>query len=91
MRAGPNGTGKSTLLGCLLGRERLGTGAVALDGVRAERLERDRLARLHAHVPQFSHSAFAYTVAEYVLMGRTPHLQWGAALAGPMPMRMRWT
>ncbi len=74
---GPNGAGKSTLLRCLLGRERLAEGSVQLNGKQAATLDRRELAKLHAHVPQFSHAAFAYTVYEYVLMGRTPHLAWG--------------
>ncbi len=78
---GPNGAGKSSLLlalAALLPAE----GEVLLDGrpVRARSM-RER-ARTIALVPQQPVVPDALTVAEYVLLGRTPHLSLFGAEAG---------
>ncbi len=76
---GPNGTGKTTLLRCLLGLERMQSGRVTVDGQDLATLSRAAAARLLAYVPQASATAFAFRVADIVLMGRTPHLGFMAA------------
>jgi len=83
---GPNGTGKTTLLRCLLGLERMQAGRVTVDGQNLSTLSRAAVARLVAYVPQASATAFAFRVADIVLMGRTPHLGF---MAGPADRDLR--
>jgi iron complex transport system ATP-binding protein len=71
---GPNGSGKTTLLRLLAGTRRPQRGTVTLDGVPLARHSRTDLARRAAIVPQETHLAFDYTVADVAMMGRYPHL-----------------
>ena len=70
---GPNGAGKTTLLRAIAGLVRH-DGAVSLLGRPAASLDRRQRARAVAVVPQAPETPPWLTVAEYVLMGRTPHL-----------------
>ena len=70
---GPNGAGKTTLLRAIAGLLPH-AGRVSLLGRNAAALERRERARLLAVVPQTPETPPWLTVAEYVLMGRTPHL-----------------
>lgn len=75
---GPNGSGKSTLLnllgGVLNGRSGRLTGGVSLDGSALPQIAaRDRARRI-ALVPQTVPIPFAFTVREWVSLGRTPYL-----------------
>ena len=70
---GPNGAGKTTLLRAVA-RLVPYAGEIALDGRAATELPRSELARLVAVVPQEPSTPPWMTVAEYVLLGRTPHL-----------------
>ena len=70
---GPNGAGKTTLLRALAGLVPFG-GTVTLEGRAVRASSRRELARLVALVPQIPHMPPALTVAEYVLLGRTPHI-----------------
>ena len=70
---GPNGAGKSTLLRAVAGLvHRQGT--VEIGGDDGAVLGRRELARRVALVPQLPELPPSMTVAEYVLLGRTPHL-----------------
>ncbi|MFH1331319.1 MAG: ABC transporter ATP-binding protein [Actinomycetota bacterium] len=75
---GPNGAGKTSLL-----RARAGTvpsaGTVAVGGRPRRGTPRRRWARLVAAVAQHPVLPAAMTAAEYVLLGRTPHLGYLAA------------
>jgi iron complex transport system ATP-binding protein len=71
---GPNGSGKTTALRLLAGTRQPQGGSVTLDGVPVARLPRHVIARRMAVVPQETHLAFDYTVAEVAMMGRYPHL-----------------
>jgi iron complex transport system ATP-binding protein len=71
--AGPNGAGKTTLLRAIAGLVAY-RGTIRLGGDDARELGRRRLARTVALVPQNPATPPAMTVAEYVLLGRTPHL-----------------
>ncbi len=71
---GPNGSGKSTLLRALTGILPLSAGTVLLAGQPLSAYSRRQIAQRIAVVPQVSGSLFAFTVEDYVLMGRTPHL-----------------
>jgi iron complex transport system ATP-binding protein len=72
---GPNGAGKTSALRALAGLVAY-EGQVSLDGRDARRLGRRALARLVAFVPQKPETPPALTVAEYVLLGRTPHISY---------------
>jgi iron complex transport system ATP-binding protein len=71
---GPNGAGKSTLLRFVAGLVG-GEGALVLDGREAATLKRRDRARLVALVVQAPTIPEGATVADYVLLGRTPHIR----------------
>ncbi|OAI25815.1 hypothetical protein A1351_15755 [Methylosinus sp. R-45379] len=72
---GPNGAGKSTLVHCLLGLAAPHAGSVRVLGEDLDRLARREIAKRIAYVPQAGHSAFAFTVEQMVLMGRSAHIE----------------
>lgn len=76
---GPNGTGKTTLLRCLLGLERLHAGRVLVGGQNLAALSATQAARHIAYVPQATSATFAFRAIDIVLMGRTPHLAFMAS------------
>jgi len=76
---GPNGTGKTTLIRCLLGLERLATGRVAVHERDLARMGPAESARLMAYVPQDTSAVFAFLAFDVVLMGRSPHLRFMAS------------
>ncbi len=71
---GPNGAGKTTLLLVLLGILKPQRGSIWLEGQEASTLTRGERSRLVGLVPQMEHVAFEFSVEEYVLLGRAPHL-----------------
>jgi iron complex transport system ATP-binding protein len=73
MLIGPNGAGKTSVLRALCGLLPFG-GEALLDGRDVRELGRRELARLIAFVPQNPVTPPELTVAEYALLGRTPHL-----------------
>jgi iron complex transport system ATP-binding protein len=73
---GRNGAGKTTLLRVACGALAPDAGRVLLDGRALASLERRERARSVALVPQDTQVPFPFSVAELVLMGRTPHLGW---------------
>jgi iron complex transport system ATP-binding protein len=75
---GPNGAGKTTVLRALSGLVGY-RGSITVDGADARELGRRELARRIAIVPQLPERPPELTVAEYVLLGRTPHLGYLAA------------
>ncbi len=70
---GPNGAGKTTFLRALAGLVRF-SGDITLHGRAVHASNRRELARSVALVPQIPQTPPALTVAEYVLLGRTPHI-----------------
>ena len=72
---GPNGAGKTSALRALAGLVPF-DGDVRIDDQNARRLGRRALARLVAFVPQKPETPPELTVAEYVLLGRTPHISY---------------
>ncbi len=68
---GPNGVGKSTLFGCLLGVLRPQKGAVLLGGRNVAKLSGAEVAREIAYIPQNISLSYNYTVLDTVLMGAT--------------------
>jgi iron complex transport system ATP-binding protein len=71
---GPNGAGKTTLLHLALGWLKPWQGTIRLAGKRLGDYSRQELGRWMALVPQGEHIPFEYSVLEYVLLGRAPHL-----------------
>jgi iron complex transport system ATP-binding protein len=71
---GRNGAGKTTLLRIAAGTLAPDAGRVTLDGSEIASFDRRARARIVALVPQDTQVPFPFSVAELVLMGRTPHL-----------------
>lgn len=71
---GPNGTGKTTLLRCILGLLTPESGTVRIDGVNIRSLSSRQLARHVAYVPQNTATPFPFTTLDIAVMGRTPYL-----------------
>ncbi len=71
---GPNGAGKSTLLHLILGFYRPQEGSITLDGRPLSAYSRPVLSRTISLVPQREYVPFEYSVLEYILLGRTPYL-----------------
>ncbi len=76
---GPNGAGKTTLLRCVAGVLKH-DGAVLVDGNGVESLSARERAREIGYAPQVPVLPEAVTVAEYVMLGRTPYR---SLLVGP--------
>lgn len=79
---GPNGSGKSTLLKSLSGLVHLEGGSVSIGTSRLDRTPRRSWARLVSVVAQRPQIPLEMAVADYVLLGRTPHLG-PMAIEGP--------
>ena len=71
---GPNGSGKSTLVRTLVGRVKPASGTVLIDDRPIGDLDRPGVARAVAVVAQSEETAFPVTVAEYIALGRFPHI-----------------
>src|SRR5262245_11593559 len=71
---GPNGAGKTTLLRAISGALRPTAGSIRLGHIDLLRLRAAERARRVAVVPQGAQLPEGFSVAEVVLMGRTPHL-----------------
>jgi iron complex transport system ATP-binding protein len=80
---GPNGVGKTTLFKAILGFLELRGGRVRLEGRDLGDWGRRELARTVAYVPQAHGAPFPFSVADVVLMGRTPHLGVGGSPRQP--------
>ncbi len=76
---GSNGTGKTTLMRCILGLLKPTGGEILFDGHRLNTMSAARRSTFVAYVPQFSRLTFPYTVKEVVMMGRTGHFGLGRA------------
>jgi iron complex transport system ATP-binding protein len=70
---GPNGAGKTTILRALAGLVSF-AGSILLEGRAVFSSTRRQIARQIALVPQQPQTPPELTVAEYVLLGRTPHI-----------------
>jgi iron complex transport system ATP-binding protein len=77
---GPNGGGKTTLFRTVMGLLEPHGGTVSVQSSRLKDLSRQEIARRIGYVPQGHTGYFAFTVREFVLMGRTAHL---GAFASP--------
>lgn len=71
---GPNGVGKSTLLNCICGLLKPQVGTIDLCGRDITKETRKSIAQKIAYVPQKTTVSFDYTVRDFVVMGRTAHM-----------------
>jgi iron complex transport system ATP-binding protein len=71
---GPNGIGKTTLLKTLLGLIPALSGTISIGEEELASLDRRRIARKIAYVPQAQTTEFTYTVLDLVVMGRTAYV-----------------
>ena len=71
---GPNGAGKTSLLKILSGLQKSQQGTVTIKGKNINGYTRRNLSQILAIVPQQIEVGFPFTVADTVIMGRTPHL-----------------
>ena len=71
---GPNGAGKTSLLKIVSGLQKAPQGSVTIKGMNITRYTRRNLSQILAIVPQHIEVGFPFTVADTVIMGRSPHL-----------------
>jgi iron complex transport system ATP-binding protein len=71
---GPNGAGKTTLLHLILGWLKPQSGDILLDQRTLGGYTRRALGQWMGLVPQSEHIPFEYSLLEFVLLGRAPHL-----------------
>jgi iron complex transport system ATP-binding protein len=69
---GPNGCGKTTLIGLISGTHHLKHGEITIDGTSVRHISARDMAKFLAVVPQFNIINFPFTSLEIVLMGRYP-------------------
>jgi branched-chain amino acid transport system ATP-binding protein len=88
---GPNGAGKTTLLNCISGTLRPDRGRITFDGKQIERRRPHRIAALGiSRTLQLAEHFKAFTVLDYVLLGRQqflPHSVWLSGLNAPGVLR----
>jgi iron complex transport system ATP-binding protein len=72
---GPNGGGKTTLFRTVLGLLPSHEGKIFLDEKALPLLRREEIARRAGYVPQGHSAYFAFTLREFVLMGRTSRMK----------------
>lgn len=73
---GPNGVGKSTLIGCICNILQPKSGAVYIDGTSVRDIPVKELAKMIGYVPVSTSDSFPMIVVDAVLMGRHPHSKW---------------
>ncbi|WP_269848866.1 ABC transporter ATP-binding protein [Methanosarcina horonobensis] len=71
---GPNGAGKSTLIKCIAGIFKPAAGSIRILGEDTASLGEKGIARHIGYVPQQNEVVFPFTVLDFVVMGRAPHL-----------------
>ncbi len=71
---GPNGAGKTTFLHLALGWLKPQSGKILIDRRPLGDYSRRALGQCIGLVPQSEHTPFAYSLLEFVLLGRAPHL-----------------
>jgi iron complex transport system ATP-binding protein len=73
---GPNGSGKTTILKCINKILNPDKGEVFISNRNLKSIGLREMATFLSYVPQSTHSSFALTVFEMVLLGRRPYVRW---------------
>lgn len=73
---GPNGCGKSTLIKTICGINKQREGAISIDGISIESIEKKEAAKMVGYVPQNVTYSDYSTVFETILLGRFPYVEW---------------
>lgn len=76
---GPNGTGKTTLLRCILGLQKPREGTILFNDIDLCSLSPARRSQIVAYVPQTSRLTFPFSVFEAVMMGRVSQFGFGSS------------
>jgi iron complex transport system ATP-binding protein len=71
---GPNGAGKSTLLNCIASLLTPDSGDILFNGNSIKTMSIKDVSRCVGYVPQNHFPAYSYSVRDFVVMGRTPHM-----------------
>ena len=71
---GPNGAGKSTLLNCIGNLLEPEQGTVKLNGQNVRNFSPRQVARHLGYVFQMQNLSFDYSVRDYLVLGRAPHI-----------------
>ena len=71
---GANGCGKTTTLKCMLGLLEPFSGQVLVNGKDTTRMSEKERARHFAYIPQAHTPPFPFSVADVVILGRTPYV-----------------
>ena len=71
---GPNGAGKTSLLKCLMRIYSFSEGDIFFQGNPIKNFSQRNLAKQISYVPQSDGRTLPFTVEEFVMMGRYPHL-----------------
>lgn len=71
---GTNGAGKSTLLNCIANLYKPAAGRIWLNGQDMASMKLTDIAKIIGYVPQNHYPAYAYSVIDFVVMGRTPYI-----------------
>lgn len=75
--AGPNGSGKTTIIRCINGIL-VPEGEISIFGTSVREMDRTDIAKVIAYVPQVISGVSPARVFETVLLGRKPHIGWRA-------------
>ena len=71
---GANGAGKSTLLNCLANILEPYSGKILVNGASIHDMRLKKAAQLIGYVPQNHAPVYDYSVRDFIVMGRAPHL-----------------
>jgi len=74
---GPNGSGKTTILKCLNGIIKPNEGAIYINNIKLEQIDRRNISRHISMVFQEHNVVFSYKVIDVVILGITPYLKFG--------------
>ena len=76
---GPNGTGKTTLIKCVLSLLKPQKGTVKVDGVNIKDMSHKERSRKISYVPQAGAMIFNYRVIDVLVIGRVSHFKGGGS------------
>ncbi len=71
---GPNGTGKTTLIKCLNGLNKIDSGEILINGKNIKSFSFKEISKHIGYIPQSHTPSFPFKVIDVVMMGRAPYL-----------------